>query len=288
MRKRDSHFFSSGARLVVARWLCLIREAVCPLRRHARNERQRDGPCISLYLIDSDFPRIGAENGCGVGPASQGAAHTIRKGPVAHSQWNAKKRPAPFLVCERADKPGSVVGRPFISNACRQASLARNPNARKGGRIAFLFALAPDGVCQAALLPTRWCALTAPFQLFSRSSGGVFFSVALSVGSPRPAVSWHPALWSPDFPRAARARDRLAHSHVVLYRFADLTAGETTRPLRLSTAPRLHAIPKCLLRRAAQDAPASAHRGRSSKSEGLFDARPLLAASARPCESGAL
>ena len=116
-----------------------------------------------------------------------------------------------------ADKPGSVVGRPFISNACRQASLARNPNARKGGRIAFLFALAPDGVCQAALLPTRWCALTAPFQLFSRSSGGVFFSVALSVGSPRPAVSWHLALRSPDFPRTPEGvRDRLARSPVVL------------------------------------------------------------------------
>ena len=26
---------------------------------------------------------------------------------------------------------------------------------------------APDGVCQAATLPPRWCALTAPFQLFS-------------------------------------------------------------------------------------------------------------------------
>ena len=34
--------------------------------------------------------------------------------------------------------------------------------------MAFLFALAPDGVYQAALLPTHWCAFTAPFQLFSR------------------------------------------------------------------------------------------------------------------------
>jgi len=29
---------------------------------------------------------------------------------------------------------------------------------------------------------------------------GVFFSVALSVASPRPAVSRYLALWSPDFP----------------------------------------------------------------------------------------
>ena len=72
-----------------------------------------------------------------------------------------------FLQGEWTDKPGSVVGRPFISNARHRASLARNPNARKGGRIAFLFALAPDGVYQATPLPTRWCALTAPFQLFS-------------------------------------------------------------------------------------------------------------------------
>lgn len=33
-------------------------------------------------------------------------------------------------------------------------------------RIAFLFALAPNGVYQAILLPKYWCALTTPFQLF--------------------------------------------------------------------------------------------------------------------------
>ena len=32
---------------------------------------------------------------------------------------------------ERAGKPGSVVGRPFISNASRPAPLARNPSARR-------------------------------------------------------------------------------------------------------------------------------------------------------------
>jgi len=29
---------------------------------------------------------------------------------------------------------------------------------------------------------------------------GGLFSVALSVGSRRPGITWHPALWSPDFP----------------------------------------------------------------------------------------
>ena len=52
--------------------------------------------------------------------------------------------------------------------------------------------------------PGRWCALTAPFH--PRLCGpepaiGSLFSVALSFGSPRLAVSQHPALWSPDLPR---------------------------------------------------------------------------------------
>ena len=42
------------------------------------------------------------------------------------------------------------------------------PERTAGHRMALLFALAPDGVFQAAPLPARWCALTAPFQLFSR------------------------------------------------------------------------------------------------------------------------
>jgi len=66
-------------------------------------------------------------------------------------------------------------------------------------------ALAPDGACQAAVLPRRWWSLTPPFQLFPlrlAAQVGVFFSAALSVGSLRPAVSRHPALWSPDFPHA--------------------------------------------------------------------------------------
>jgi hypothetical protein len=52
--------------------------------------------------------------------------------------------------------------------------------------------------------PGRWCALAAPFHpcLFGLAPviGGLL-SVALSFGSPRLAVSQHPALWSPDLPR---------------------------------------------------------------------------------------
>jgi len=82
------------------------------------------------------------------------------------------------------------------------------PGRDAGHVIASLFGLAPGGVCRAvacchgrgALLP----------HLFTLTGGlprlGGLFSVALSVGSRRPGVTWHPALWSPDFPRRARAR----------------------------------------------------------------------------------
>ncbi len=56
--------------------------------------------------------------------------------------------------------------------------------------------------------PDRWCALTAPFHpylwLVAQPIGGLF-SVALSCGSPRLAVSQHTVLWSPDFPRPTQA-----------------------------------------------------------------------------------
>jgi hypothetical protein len=52
--------------------------------------------------------------------------------------------------------------------------------------------------------PGRWCALAAPFHPclcgLAPAIGGLL-SVALSFGSPRLAVSQHPALWSPDLPR---------------------------------------------------------------------------------------
>ena len=68
--------------------------------------------------------------------------------------------------------------------------------------------------CRAALAPraVRSCRTVSPLPDPSRAIGGLF-SVALSVGLRRPGVTWHPALWSPDFPRRARARrDCLAGS----------------------------------------------------------------------------
>ena len=54
--------------------------------------------------------------------------------------------------------------------------------------------------CRGVLPPAR-CALTAPFHPCRRSLRlGGMFSVALSMGSRPPGVTWRPARWSPDFP----------------------------------------------------------------------------------------
>ena len=84
------------------------------------------------------------------------------------------------------------------------------PGCDAGRIIAPLFGLAPDGVypaahcCQArgALLPHHFTLTCEPDE--SGPIGGMF-SVALSVGSRRPGITWRPALRSPDFPPRLRA-----------------------------------------------------------------------------------
>lgn len=49
--------------------------------------------------------------------------------------------------------------------------------------------------------PGCWWSLTPPFHPYLGRGQGGLLSVALSRESPRVAVSNHPALWSPDFPR---------------------------------------------------------------------------------------
>ena len=91
------------------------------------------------------------------------------------------------------------------------------PGSSAGHANAPLFGLAPSGVCHATRrCPRARCALTAPFHPYHARLAtpfGGLFSVALSVGSRRPGVTWHCALWSPDFPRNACApRDHPADS----------------------------------------------------------------------------
>ena len=99
---------------------------------------------------------------------------------------------------ELIDKPNSVVdnhsSRPTV--ACRFKRPTRIPTRAALG--ASYLALLRVGFTLPLPLPATRCALTAPFHPYQHDGG--IFSVALAVGSRLPGVTWHSALWSPDFP----------------------------------------------------------------------------------------
>ena len=119
---------------------------------------------------------------------------------------------------ELACKPGSVEG-DHSSGTHVTVSLERPT--RKRGRIPLetpacagsptsLFGLAPGGVYRAAeCYHRRGALLPHPFTLtvlcgVTRGDLGGLLSVALSVGSRLPGVTWHPIRRSPDFPPHSR------------------------------------------------------------------------------------
>ena len=100
------------------------------------------------------------------------------------------------------DKPGSVVNN-HLSGMSVAAHLKQPTRTQRGPRMmpkhrGSYLALLRVGFALPLLLPAARCALTAPFHPY-RQAGGIF-SVALSVGFHPPGVTWHSALWSPDFP----------------------------------------------------------------------------------------
>ena len=68
------------------------------------------------------------------------------------------------------------------------------------GTLVPLLGLAPDGVCLASDVTTGAVSSDLAVSPLPPLREGRYVSVALSVGSPRPAVSGHPARWSSDFP----------------------------------------------------------------------------------------
>jgi len=92
------------------------------------------------------------------------------------------------------------------------ARAARTGRANPSGVPPYL-ALLRAGFAVPCLLPGPRCALTAPFHPCQLRDGsepprrfGGLLSVALSVDSRPPGVTWRLALWSPDFPRPPRRR----------------------------------------------------------------------------------
>jgi hypothetical protein len=73
----------------------------------------------------------------------------------------------------------------------------------------FLFGLAPDGVYPATAVTSGAVRSYRTISPLPRKRGGIF-SVALSIDSRRPGVTWQPVLWSPDFPLSINDSDYLA------------------------------------------------------------------------------
>ena len=119
-----------------------------------------------------------------------------------------------YAVTEQNGKPGSVLYESIIIYLGPLLPKGSRDLTRKldGPPNTFLCGLAPDGVYLAGLLPNRRCALTAPFHPYL-SEERRFISVALSLKSPPPAVSRHPALRCPDFPQTGPFETPLAMIH---------------------------------------------------------------------------
>jgi hypothetical protein len=155
---------------------------------------------------------------------------------------------------ESAVKPGSVVD--SHSSGIRVAAQLKRPTrkpvcgphtAAKGA------ACLPIWSCSRWGLPCRWCChprgalLPHHFTLTGSACAALrrYLSVALSVGSRLPGVTWHLALWSPDFPPCAYAHsDCLADSWGAPY--ADMAA--IARWSVLSAAEHAYK-PRCRARR---------------------------------------
>ena len=102
------------------------------------------------------------------------------------------------------------LGRPLPVASSSLPAARPEGRGRCGSHLAAYLALLRLGVTVPSLLPaTRW-ALTPPFHPYHRSlnpSGGLF-SVARSVASRRPGVTWQSTQWSSDFPRDGKPASR--------------------------------------------------------------------------------
>ena len=111
---------------------------------------------------------------------------------------NSSERKSPSQPVSRVLSRTIIHLRPASPRACSGL-----PEPGASDTMGFLFGLAPGGVCLAAdCCQPRGALLPHHFTLTGPESGGML-SVALSVGSRPPGITWRPALWSPDFPPPA-------------------------------------------------------------------------------------
>jgi hypothetical protein len=169
----------------------------------------------------------------------------IRVAHKAHESHDDRPRPgAQRRKYEPACKPGSVLPLPGVTairlrrpspDACSslpESSRGPRSTVLADGLLSYL-ALLQVGFT----LPSALADAVRSYRTISplppvRTPGGGIFSVALSVDSRPPGVTWHPALRSPDFPPAGRKRqasDRPADSPVEYRRAAPASQAPRAR-----------------------------------------------------------
>jgi len=164
-----------------------------PSHQRQLSEKQRNFATIAIAARQSDASRRRAQE--------PRRLSIFRCRVVEFSARMIKKEPA--------DKPGSVVGN-HSSGIAVTSDLKRPTRESVGRRFCAhevyadtpLFGLAPGGVYRAAACyQPRGALLPHHFTLTRTVAGsGGIFSVALSVGSRPPGITWHPVRRSPDFP----------------------------------------------------------------------------------------
>ena len=112
------------------------------------------------------------------------------------------------MVC----KPGSVMLLPALATIHLERLLPAassnlpghdaGPHLNEQAVPMSLYDFAPDGVYHARSVARPAVRSYRTISPLPRKLGG-FLSVALAVGSRPPGVTWHSALWSPDFPPEA-------------------------------------------------------------------------------------
>ena len=108
--------------------------------------------------------------------------------------WKVMKSRSISRVLSRAT---IHLGRLSPSRLLRPTRIRRGPR-QMDPYLALLRAGMPSRAC----CQRPRCALTAPFHPCRPEKTGGLLSVASAAGSRPPGVTWHPVLWSPDFPHA--------------------------------------------------------------------------------------
>ena len=158
------------------------------------------------------------ESGDGAGEASRDGMGRQNKKRAGNGSRRAKKSAVrrvhkPSSVPLRSSRTSGAVNIPLgsrllctSSEPTRRRSAGHRMDANNCAPVPpYLLLLQMGFAVPTTSLPSR-CALTAPFHpclAHPKVGRGGLFSVALSVGSPRLAVSQHHALWSSDFPLAS-------------------------------------------------------------------------------------